>query len=275
MIGDLFNLLFFGPIVNLLVVLYRAFESVGLPGALGFAIVVLSIIIRLIVWPFITSQLKSAKKMAELRPHLAHLKAKHKEDKQALAAAQMALYREHGVNPAGGCLPALIQFPVLIALYQAIYALFEGQHGLDRINHVLYRSDWQLSSTPDMHFFGINLASKPSEFATVGIGLLLVPLITGGLQFIQSKMMVPTEAPAPAKPTKKKAEPKEKETADEMLSAMQTQMVYLMPAMIAIFAFQFPVGLALYWNVFTILGIWHQYLISGWGALTPLIKRFV
>ncbi len=274
MIGDIFNLLFFGPVVNLLIAIFRGLEAIGIPGATGFAVIILSIIIRLIVWPFMNSQLKSSKKMAELRPHLDHLKSKHKEDKQALAAAQMALYKEHGVNPAGGCLPALIQFPVIIALYQAINAFFAGQHGLDRINNLLYIKDWRLETSPDLHFFGLNLATKPSEFASVGILILLIPIFTGLLQFIQSKMMVPMAPPSPiVKPSKKKDE-KKSESMEDAMAGMQSQMVYMMPAMIAIFAFQFPVGLALYWNVFTILGIIQQYLISGWGGMQPLLKKF-
>ena len=138
-ITDLFNTFFFQPIINLLVLIFKVLESVGLPGALGFAIILLTIIIRLLVWPFMAVQLKSAKKMADLKPKLDELKTKHGSDRQALAAAQMSLYKEHGVNPAGGCLPTLIQFPVLIALYQTILAFFEGNGGLEKINSNLIR----------------------------------------------------------------------------------------------------------------------------------------
>ncbi len=268
-ITDIFNTFLFGPIVNILVVIYNLLHLVNFPGALGISIILLTIIIRLIVWPFSASQMKSMKKMAELKPQLDALKNKHKDDKQVLAAAQMALYKEHGVNPAGGCLPSLIQIPVVLALYQTIFAFFDP-NGLTRINHALYPFVGQLTSVPDLSFFGLNLAIKPSEFAISG--LLLIPLLTAGLTFIQSKMMS-------AKPVKEyksdsPKEKKEKESMEDSMSAMQGQMMYMMPIMIGYFAFQFPIGVALYWNTFTVIGIVQQYMVSGWGGLEDWTKVF-
>lgn len=267
-IGDIFNTFFFGPVLNLLVGIYQALHFLHLPGAFGFAIIILTILIRLLVWPIMTSQLKSAQKMAELKPHLDALKEKHKNDKKAFAAAQMALYKEHGVNPAGGCLPSLIQIPIIIALYQTIFAFFSDGQGLVRINEALYFSSWHLTSSPNLSFFGLNLATKPSQFPLST--LLLIPIITALLQFIQSKMM----APKPIKEylSDSPKEKKEKEDVASSMSAVQGQMVYMLPVMIGYFAFQFPIGLAIYWNTFTILGIIQQYLISGWGGLEGWIK---
>lgn len=269
-IGDLFNVLLFSPIVNLLVLILKGLESVGVPGALGFAIIILTILIRLLVWPFMASQLKSAKKMAELKPKLDELKTKHKGDKQAFAAAQMALYKEHGINPAGGCLPAIIQIPIIIALYQTIFAFFSNSQGLDHINRVLYSPSWHLNSSPDLNFFGLNLAVKPSAFTQGAYFLLLIPLITVALQFAQSKMMAPKKIKE--YPSDSPKEKKEKEDISDSMSAVQGQMMYMMPLMVGYFAFQFPIGLALYWNTFTILGIVQQYKISGWGGLEGWIK---
>lgn len=268
LITDTFNIVFFKPIVNLLVFILRLFDASHVPGALGFSIIVLTVLIRFLIWPFITSQLRSAKKMADLKPHMDELKRKHKDDKQALASAQMALYKEHGVNPAGGCIPALIQIPVVIALYQAILALFDDVHGLTSINNSLYFSEWRLSSAPDPHFLGLNLASKPSDFAQVGMFVLLVPVITAVLQFAQSKMMMPAAVKEYKSDSPK--EKKEKETTEDAMAAVQGQMMFLMPIMIGYFAFSFPIGLAIYWNTFTVLGIWQQYMISGWGGLKNL-----
>lgn len=264
-ISDIFDTFFYGPILNLLVLILQGLQLAHLPGAFGFAIIILTILIRILVWPFMASQLKSAKKMTELKPHLDVLKAKHKDDKQALAAAQMALYKEHGVNPAGGCLPTLIQFPVLIALYQTIFAFFAGSSGLDKINHLLYPFLPHLQEVPDLSFFGLNLAAKP----TTGL-LLLIPLLTAALTFLQSKMMAPK--PVKRYPSDSPKEKKEKAGTEDTMAAMQSQMVYMMPIMIGYFAFQFPLGLALYWNTMTIIGIVQQYLISGWGGLEGWIK---
>lgn len=275
LIGALFNTALFRPIVTLLVAIYQGLSFLHIPGAFGFSIIILTILIRLVVWPFMGKQLKSAKKMGELKPHLDALKIKHKGDKQGLAAAQMALYKEHGVNPAGGCLPSLIQIPIIIALYQTIFSFFSDGQGLGHINSQLYIPSLHLSSSPDLSFFGLNLANKPSEFGTLGVAVLLIPVLTAGLQFIQSRMMIPK----PIKPNAddKPKEKKEKENMADSMSAMQSQMTYMMPIMIGYFAFQFPIGLALYWNVFTILGIIQQYLLSGWGGMEgwikPLTKR--
>lgn len=270
-IGDLFNTLFFAPVVNLIVFVIRILEASNVPGALGFAIIFLTIGIRALIWPLMSSQMKSAKKMADLRPHLEDLKKKHATDKQALAAAQMALYKEHGVNPAAGCLPVLIQIPPMIAIYQVIFAFFEGDHGLSKINNVLYNQSWKLNSIPDLHFFGLNLAIKPSDFQTAGLLVLLVPVVTGLLQFAQSKMMSPK--PVKAYPSDSPKEKKEKESTEDTMMAVQSQMIYFMPVMIGYIAFTFPLGLALYWNTLTLIGIWQQYRISGWGSLVDLIQK--
>lgn len=269
-ITDLFNTLFFGPIVNVIVFVIRVLEASNVPGALGLAIILLTIAIRVLIWPLMATSMKSAKKMADLKPHLDKLKDKHGSDKQALAAAQMALYKEHGVNPAGGCLPVLIQIPPMIAIYQVIFAFFQGDAGLQRINHVLYNPQWRLASIPDLHFFGVNLALKPSDFQTAGFLILLIPVITGLLQLIQSRMMAPKVVKE--YPSDSPKEKKEKESAEDTMVAVQSQMTYFMPVMIGYIAFTFPIGLALYWNTLTLIGIWQQYRISGWGGMLDLVS---
>lgn len=270
-IVDLFNLIFLGPIVNSLVAIMTALNSIGVPGSLGASIIILTILIRALLWPLMSSQLKSAKKMADLKPHIAELKNQHKDDKQAFAKAQMDLYKEHGINPAGGCLPTLIQLPILIALYQATISFFNGAAELKHINELLYIPSWKLVSAPDPYFLGINIAHKPSQFGEYGFLLLLVPVITGGLTFVQSKMMTPK--PIKEYKTDSPKEKKEKESTEDMMGAVQSQMTILMPIMIGYFAFQFPIGLALYWNTITIFGIIQQYFISGWGSLEDLVTR--
>lgn len=265
-IGDLFNLLFFGPVINLLVLLFQGIQALKIPGALGFSIIGLTVIIRVLIWPFMASQIKATKKMADLKPHLDAIKEKHKADKQVLAQAQMALYKEHGVNPAGGCLPALIQLPVFYALYQAIINILPGASGnVDKINSLLYFPQLKLPAAIDPNFFGLNLGIKPSDFGKFGILLLLVPLITASLTFIQSKMALPKAVKRYASDSPKEA--KEKETLESSMGQVQSQMVYLMPLMFGYLVFTFPIGLAIYWNVYTILGIIQQYKFSGWGGL--------
>ena len=273
-IFDLFNNLFLEPTVNILIFLVRLFEASQIPGSLGLAIITLTIIIRVLIWPLMNAQLKSAKQMAELKPKMDELKVKHGKDKQALALAQSQLYKEAGVNPAAGCLPVLIQFPVLIALYQAITAMFEGGHGLEKINNALYLPSWHLTESPDPYFLGLNLADKPGDFATVGMVVLLVPVITALIQFVQSKMMTPAK-PISIQKNDTKKEKEEKESMDDAMSQVQTQMMYVLPVMIGYFSYTLPSGLALYWNALTLVSIYQQYRVSGWGGLEPWIRKVV
>lgn len=270
-IFDLFNLMFFDPIVNLLIFVYRVLEASSIPGALGFSIIVLTLLVKAVLWPFMAQQLKLSKKMGDLKPHLTELKKKHGDDKQAYAKAQMDLYKEHGINPAGGCLPTLATIVVTLALYQVIAAIFDPGQGLERINQSLYFPDWKLTRVPDQHFFGIDLAAKPADFMKYGWYLILLPVVTAMVTFIQSKMMIP--APLKEYPSDSPKEKKEKEGMEEAMSAMQGQMVFLMPLMIGYFAFTFPAGLSIYWITFTILNIYQQYRISGWGGMTSLLNR--
>ncbi len=267
-----FHTFFYNPIVNLLVFIYTTLNSFGLPGAVGFSIILLTVVIKFITWPLTSSQLKSSKKMMDLRPHLDILKKKHKDDKQGLAKATMDLYKEHGVSPASGCLPALLQLPLFISLIQVIPLIFGGQSGIDKINAVLYNSSWALQTPPSPYFFGINLSLKPSDFAQVGVLVLLIPFITAGIQFVQSIMMMPKDD-LTINNKDDKEEKKEKEEATDSMMAMQSQMMYMMPLMLGIFAYTFQLGVAIYLNTLTLLNIYQQYKISGWGKLPQMIER--
>lgn len=274
-IGSAFHNLLYVPIINLLVLLYHALNFVHIPYALGFAIIVLTIIIRLILYPLMSSQLKASKKMQELNPHLKNLKEKHKNDAKMLQQETMRLYKEHGVNPAAGCLPVLIQLPLIWALYAALQLIVKpGVTTLHQINAMLYSSSLKLVAVWDTNFFGLPLAQTPSHLlSTIGPVVLLIPVLTGFFQFIQSKMMF---ASLPQATDKKLAEVKSKsgEKKDEdFATAFQSQSLYIFPLMIGFFSYGFPVGLSLYWNAFTIFGIIQQYRISGLGGLEDWITK--
>lgn len=259
---NLWNQLLVWPILNVLVAFYKLFEFLHIPGPLGFAVIGLTIVIRLLLYPLMAAQLRSAKKMAKIKPHMDALAAKHKGDKQALQQAQMALYKEHGVNPAAGCLPLLIQMPVLIALYNVFYQLLNNGNltkVISEINQIVYVPALKIT-TLDLNFFGMNLGVKPAQFQKYGYFLLLVPLITAALQYWQTKLMMATTAKAPAADTAL-AKPGEKPKED-MAADMQKQMAVITPLMFGYFAYQFPLGLALYWNVFGLFGILQQITIN-------------
>jgi YidC/Oxa1 family membrane protein insertase len=279
---NLWNQLLIWPIVNVLIAFYKVFEWLHIPGPLGFAIILLTIVFRLVLYPLTKVQLASAKKMQNLKPHLDAINAKHKGDKTALQQAQLALYKEHGVNPAAGCLPMLVQLPILIALYNVFYEVLNNgnlEKLVATLNKVVYHSALQLS-TFDFTFFGINLGIKPNEYQKYGWWLLAIPVITGLLQWYQSKLMLPVKPSAvsdqlsdknnrsvvrqeknmlKAEDGKLKTEP---EPVVDQSMEMQKQMAMITPIMFGYFALQFPLGLALYWNIFGLFGIMQQLKVN-------------
>lgn len=273
---NLFDAVLINPILNILILFYSLLSAAHLPGALGFSIIFLTVAIRLVLWPLTTTQLKSTQKMAALKPHLDKIKEEHGHDKVRHQQEISSLYKQHGVNPLAGCLPLLLQIPVFIALYQVLLKFVEltSLEKLEAINQRVYASALHLKDIPNTSFLGLNLSSKPNEWASIGFLILSIPLITGVLQFVQSKMLVAeakpqTKVALPAGRQAKKSE--NKESMEDTMASMQTQMAYLMPAMIAFFSYGFPVGLSLYWNTFTVIGIVQQYKIMGAGSLNKYL----
>ena len=250
------------PILNALIAFYKIFDGIGLPGAFGLAIIALTLLIRLILNPLTSSQLKSAKKMQELKPKMDELSKKHGKDKVTLQKAQMQLYKEAGVNPASGCFLLLLQMPVLIALYNVFFELL-GTGGLQKIteniNNLVYFSFLKIDSL-NFSFLGISLIDKPSDYQKVGWWLLLVPVITAALQWYQTKLMTPA---TPLQATKQQSNKAMEKKEDDTAQIMQKQMMIMFPLMIGWFAFSFPIGLSLYWNTFSVLGIIQQRQINS------------
>jgi YidC/Oxa1 family membrane protein insertase len=272
----IWNSVLITPITNVLIGFYRLFEILHVPWPLGWAIICMTITARIVLYPLMNAQLKSAKKMADLKPHLDEINAKHKNDKQALQQAQMQLYKDHGVNPAAGCLPLLVQMPILIALYNVFYQVFtitDMTQVISKMNAFVY-FPWLKLTTIDLSFFGTNLGLKPSQWQTHGWWMLAIPVITGGLQWYQQKIMMPASKPSAVsrQPSanqnaknialkNEKGKTEEKPEPDQA-AEMQKQMAIISPLMFGFFALQFPLGLALYWNVFGLFGIMQQLAIN-------------
>jgi YidC/Oxa1 family membrane protein insertase len=254
--SNLFNTVFVIPILNLLVIFYKLFLLVRIPGAFGFSIIALTITIRLLFQPFFQKQIETAKKMQELKPHLDKLSDKHKNDKKQLQAEQLKLYQREGINPTSGCLVMIVQLPVFIALYNTLN-LFLASGQVDKtiiaINKVLYLPFLQINSI-NPWFFGLDLVKSPK--AAGAWYYLLIPLITGILQYFQAQASMPSAVPV-TKALESKQDGKEKKTdgQGDFQKAMNTQMKYMFPLMIGYFSYTLPVGLALYWNIFSIMGI--------------------
>lgn len=269
---NIFDLLLIWPITNILVAIYQGLTVIHVPYALGFSIIGLTIIIRLILYPLTSSQLKASKKIQAIAPHVNKLREKHKNDARTLQTETMKLYKEHGINPAAGCLPVIIQLPIIWSLYsvlQHVVGVSKQAMLLTDLNKILYFPFLRLHHMWDQHFFGIPLGQSPSHLiSSFGFLILLFPVATGVFQFLQSKMMFSqTQKPAAEKKNDGKTP-----SQDDFAQAMQTQSLYIFPLMIGFFSYNFPIGLSLYWNTFTIFGMIQQYRIAGLGGLTPWIN---
>lgn len=264
--ANIFDTFLVHPIINLLVIIYQGLNFVNFPFALGFSIILLTVLIRLALYPLMGSQLKTSKKMQDIAPHVHKLKEKHKGDAKRIQAETMRLYKEHGVNPAAGCLPVLIQLPMIWALYSVLIKIvnLKPEAVVSEINKIIYFDVFKLQNPWDPNFFGLSLGQNPSQIiSSLGPVILLVPFITGALQFIQSKMMAAKKAP------------NQEIKKDDFASSFQTQTLYIFPVMIGFFSFTFPIGLSLYWNTFTFFGILQQYQISGWGGLAEWKEKLL
>lgn len=256
--GDLFNTILIQPTVNVLLFFYHIFLTIHLPYAFGFAIISLTALVRLILHPFFHKQMHMSAKMAEMKPHMDRLTKLHGKDKKKLQEEQMKLYKEMGINPASGCLLAIIQMPIFISLYRVLtlFTTTKGAHIIQNINQFAYAPYLKVASL-DPHFFGINLWIMPSQFNHYGYFYLLIPVITGALQYFQVSLSTPPPPPGLTETPKKNAkeDKDEKKNPNDMQTAMTTQMKYIFPIMIGYFSFTLPVGLSLYWNIFSLFSI--------------------
>lgn len=228
--------LIYRPIYNGLIAIINY-----IPGnSLGAAIILLTILIRGLLYGQNRKALTAQKKMNELQPELNKLKEKYKNNQQKIAEETMKLWQKHKVNPASGCLPMLIQFPLLIALY------FVVQDGINPDQSIFLYSflsnfDYSIIQT---NFLNILQLTKKNIF--------VLPLIVGGLQFTQIYLT-----------TKKKNKAEQKlSTEQAQMQTMQNTMLYFMPAMIAVISASLPAGVGLYWGTSTLFGIIQQLIIN-------------
>ena len=231
----LYHEFLYQPLFNLLIWLYNI-----LPGAdLGFAIIAISILIKLILWPFSRASLKSQKALQQIQPKIEEIKKEHGQNKEVMAKAMMELYQKEKVNPLSSCLPLLIQLPLLIALYSVLGAGLRAESLVDLYPFV--SNPGQINP----FFLGrINLEQSH----------LVMAVIAGIFQFIQTKMLM---AKRPPKIVQKKEGAKD----EDMLAMMNKNMLYLMPVMTVVIGASLPGGLVLYWIVINILSIIQQFFV--------------
>jgi YidC/Oxa1 family membrane protein insertase len=247
------------PFVNALFGFYY------LLGNLGWSVVVVTILIRLLLIPLVLPSLKSAKKMAELQPKLKKIQEKFKGEKEKLAKAQMDLYKEEGINPLSGCLPQIAQIAVLIIFFQAFNMVTNysiGKGTMEAVNNQLIPA-FQINSDFkfDTSFMGSKLSETPAILFKTGANInWILPFIllvgSGVLQYFSSKLMMP--APKVDATIVKKTEDKE----DDMMSAMRTQSTYMMPLMTLFIGWNFSLGMLLYWFVNSAVMLGQQVVVG-------------
>ncbi|OGE84372.1 MAG: hypothetical protein A2846_01970 [Candidatus Doudnabacteria bacterium RIFCSPHIGHO2_01_FULL_49_9] len=224
---EIFHILLTQPLLNLLIFIYNI-----LPGQdMGLAIIAVTILVRIILYPSFQKSLKAQKELAALQPKLEEIKEKYKNDKEAQTKATLEFYKANKINPLSSCLPLLVQLPLLIALYSVFRSGLEGQ-----ISGELY-SFVQTPAVINTRFLGFLELATPS---------FVLALIAGMSQFVQSKMMAP---------------PRNKDSKDKTANMMTLQLTYVMPIITVIIAQGLPAGLSLYWIVTTLFAIGQQWYI--------------
>ncbi len=224
-----FKTILYTPLFNILVLF-----SLIVPGHdLGIAIILLTVAIRAVLFPLSIKAQRSQRALNALNPKIQELKEKHKHDQAAQGKATMELYKAHGVNPIAGCLPMLIQLPILIALYQVFIA------GISP------------ASLGNLYSFIHN----PGVVKTMFLGLINISthnhylaILAGALQYIQGRQnMQYMQAGGVA--------------VNTQMKAMNTQMMYFLPIFIVVIGWNLSAGLVLYWITTTLCSIFEQWYL--------------
>jgi YidC/Oxa1 family membrane protein insertase len=245
---QLFNTYLYEPMFNALIWLYHIIPLKDF----GFSIILLTILIKLVLfWPSL-SGLKAQRKLQDTQPKIAELKEKYKDNKEELGRQLMAFYKTNKVNPLSSCLPLLLQLPILIALYRVFFGGLQtdATTGILAASQVQHLYGWLrdvYAVTPiNTHFLGfIDLAAKHNVYLAV---------LAGGAQFWQAKML-----------STKRAALKTTGSKDEDLAAaMNKQMLYVLPVITVVFGYQFPAGVTLYWLATTGFTALQQLFFLKW-----------
>ncbi|MBU2575643.1 YidC/Oxa1 family membrane protein insertase [Patescibacteria group bacterium] len=226
-----FVILFYQPIINLLVFLHNT-----IPGDdFGWAIIGLTIIIKLILLPLSAKSLRSQKALQDIQPKVDELRKKFKDNKEAMGKELMMLYKKEKVSPFSSCLPLLVQLPFLLAIFQVLR---------DGISNGSFERLYPFVSAPETVntvFLGIINLETPS---------IALALTAGALQFGQTRMLT------------HKKQPKVPGSADEgMTSMMNKQMMYMAPVITVVFGATLPGGLTLYWTMNTLTTLLQQIFV--------------
>jgi len=234
MISSIYNTLFYGPLYNALI-----FLTAIIPGHdLGLAVVLLTVIVKLVLAPISHKTIQTQKKMKELEPSMSKIKEDHKADKQEQAMKIMELYREHNINPFSGVFLMFIQLPIILALF------FVFKDGIDLSSVYIY-----------------DFVIKPPFIGTKLFGLLalggksiFLAVIVGLTQFIQTHLSLP---PSPTGDKKSS----EESFGDNLAKSMNFQIKFILPIFIAFVSYSLNTAVSVYWIVNNIFTIIHEFYV--------------
>lgn len=255
--GALFNSLVYQPLYNLLIFVYNIFPLHDF----GIAIIIVTLIIKLLLVPLSRKQIESQKKMQELQPKIKEIQEKYKNDKEKQSRALMEFYKTNKTNPFSGCLPTIFQLIFLIAIYRVLFNISNA--GLKIDGSGLY----SFVANPDQinrSFLGIIDLSKAidlSHLTVVSIPHILLVVLAAAAQYVQTKMLMAKSAA-----TRQKNDQKQ-----DISQIMTQQMLYLGPLLTLFIGIKFPAGLALYWLVSTVFAVAQQHFIIKKDERTAVI----
>jgi YidC/Oxa1 family membrane protein insertase len=242
-ISFLYTELIYRPLFNLLVFIY---EFVGQD--VGVAIILLTVLVRLALYKVNSKAIKGQRELQEIQPEIKEIQRKYKEDKEKQAQKLMEIYQKRKINPFSGCLPLLIQFPIIMALYHVFLNGFRDESLLQ-----LYSFIPNPGHLNALSFGGIVDLAVSNTFLAV---------LAAVLQFYQSKtLMARIDKKKEGTGQKKEEEMTQEEKMQEFAQSLSKNMMYTMPILTFFFAMSLPSGLALYWAVSTLFAIVQQYLI--------------
>jgi YidC/Oxa1 family membrane protein insertase len=206
----------------------------------GIAVVILTVLVKLILFPLSKKAIVTQVQMKSLEPELASIRAKYKDDKQTQAQKTMALYKDKKINPFAGIVVILIQFPIIIGLYSIFL-----KSGLPTITAELLYSFVPLPEVVNMNFLSL---------VDIGHKSVWLALIAAGTQYFQIKFAIPAITPAPstgAKPT----------FQEDLARSMQVQMKYVFPVMVFFISYNILSAVALYWTVSNLFAIGQEVVV--------------
>jgi YidC/Oxa1 family membrane protein insertase len=222
-IGNLYNQILYEPIYKFLVFLYN-----NIPGHdLGVVIIVLTLLVRVVLFPLSQKAIKSQMRMSQFKDQIKDIQNKYKS-KDEQSRELMKFYKENKINPFSGCLPLIIQLPILLALYRVFINVLSPTNGLS-LGHT---------------FLGIINLSVPSP---------VLAILAGVSQFFASRLAMKRTVSMP--------QPGASDKMENAQKAMGKQMAYFLPALTILIAWRFPAGLAFYWVVSTLLGLIQDYYL--------------